>query len=88
MRNLFTAAEVLVNTTFAYNPLTQGPITSFSASVDKDLFTSVESTQFGNTFLPNDRAGWGIRNVAAIPGPTITTCRAADRPATIRSAAT
>ena len=24
--NLFTAAEVLVNTTFAYNPLTQGPI--------------------------------------------------------------
>ena len=72
MRDLFTAAEVLVNTTFAYNPLTQGPITSFSASVDKDLFTSVESTQFGNTFRPTIEQG-GVFYVAAIPGPTITT---------------
>jgi hypothetical protein len=48
------AADValgIINTTFAYDPLTQGAITSISASMDKD-FTINQTVNYGFTFRP------------------------------------
>jgi PEP-CTERM motif len=49
------AAIGMINTTFTYNPSTQGTITSISASVDKQFFnpfTVSNNVTFGNNFRP------------------------------------
>jgi hypothetical protein len=43
---------VLSKSTFTYNPSTQGPINSISASVLKDLAVDYATTNSGNTFRP------------------------------------
>jgi hypothetical protein len=65
-------AETIINTTFSYNPTTQGAITSISASVDKNLGVNVAGTGFGNTFRPTIQQG-GLFYAAAIVGPSLTT---------------
>lgn len=60
----------LVNTTFAYNPLTQGSIASIDASVYKDLSIDQTGTGFGNSFRPLIEQG-GTYYLATIPGPTL-----------------
>jgi hypothetical protein len=69
------AAEILlVNTTFSYDPATQGAINSISASVDKDLTSSYpgsSSSVIGNTFRPLIEQD-GIYYLAAIAGPGIS----------------
>jgi hypothetical protein len=60
-----------VNTTFLFDPSTQGRIVSISASVDKDLstdLTPLPGTLFGNTFRPMIGQG-GLFYLAAIAGP-------------------
>jgi hypothetical protein len=69
--NSSTADTGILNTTFTYDPATQGAITSISASVDKDLsITPTPTAQGGNTFRPMVEQG-GVDYVAAIPGPPI-----------------
>lgn len=68
-----TAAVGLANTTFSYDPSTQGAIVSINASVDKDLvdlypFPSTSA----NTFRPLIEQD-GAFYLAAIPGPDLTT---------------
>lgn len=61
-----------VNNTFSYNPLTQGPIATIDASVDKNLITNIPidpSTIFGSTFRPLIQQD-GLIYLAAITGPT------------------
>jgi hypothetical protein len=61
-----------VNNTFSYDPLTQGAISSISASVDKDIDINLgpgPSFTFGNTFRPMIEQD-GNFYLAAIPGPT------------------
>ena len=65
----YTVAQGLVNTTFTYNPLTQGAISSIDASVFKNIATSFSATGFGNTFRPAIEQG-GVFYLAAIPGAT------------------
>jgi hypothetical protein len=60
--------DALINDTFSYNPLTQGAITSISASVDKDF---TDTTAGGNTFHPTIEQG-GVFYIASIPGTGIT----------------
>jgi hypothetical protein len=61
----------IVNTTFTYNPQTQGAITSINASVDKDLTDDPAPTIEGtNTFHPMIEQD-GNYYVASIPGPSI-----------------
>jgi hypothetical protein len=60
-----------VNTTFTYNPLTQGQINSISASVLKNLATTFATTNAGNSFRPLIVQD-GIDYLAAIAGPTLT----------------
>jgi hypothetical protein len=60
-----------VNNTFAYNPLSQGPITSIDASVDKDIITNLPldpNPVFTNTFRPLIKQD-GKFYLAAISGP-------------------
>ena len=63
----------LVNTTFVYNPKTQGAITSIDASIDKDLSYS-QSTPLtitsGNNFRPLVEQD-GVFYLAQIPGPNL-----------------
>jgi hypothetical protein len=68
---LQAAALGLANTGFAYNPLTQGAITSIDASVDKNFIVNIAGTGFGNTFRPLIKQD-GIYYLAAIPGPSQT----------------
>ena len=70
--SLLTGAETIINTTFSYDPTTQGAITSVSASVDKNLLVNIAGTGFGNTFRPTIEQG-GVFYAAAIPGPTLNT---------------
>jgi hypothetical protein len=64
-----------INNTFAYNPLTQGVITSIDASVDKNIISDVPPTDpsnpYRNTFRPLIEQD-GMFYLAAIPGPTFT----------------
>jgi hypothetical protein len=67
-----TAAVGLANTTFSYDPLTQGAIQSINASVDKDLTDNYPfGGVFGNTFRPLIEQD-GNLYMAAIPGPGAT----------------
>ena len=59
-----------INTTFAYNPTTSGPIFSISASVNKILTDSIPNHGGGNTFHPTIEQG-GNYYIASIPGPVI-----------------
>lgn len=59
----------LANTTFSYNPLTQGAIASIDASVSKNIFTDFAGTGFGNSFRPLILQN-GIYYLALVPGPT------------------
>jgi len=65
-------SQGFINNTFAYNPLTQGTISSISASADKNLGINYAGTGFGNTFRPTIEQD-GIFYLAAIPGPTLNT---------------
>jgi hypothetical protein len=73
----FTSAAVgtpetsqgLVNILFAYNPSTQGDITSIGTSVDKNIFTDASGTAFGNTYHPTIEQD-GVFYVASIAGST------------------
>jgi hypothetical protein len=64
----------LVNTTFSYDPATQGAIVSINASVDKDLTDNypIAGGTFANTFHPVIEQD-GNFYVASIPGPGGTT---------------
>jgi hypothetical protein len=67
-----TAAVGLANTTFSYDPLTQGAILSINASVDKDLTDNYPfGGVFGNTFHPLIEQD-GNFYIASIPGPGAT----------------
>jgi len=62
------AAVGLANTTFSYDPLTQGAILSINASVDKDLIDNYPfGGAFGNTFHPLIEQD-GNFYIASIPG--------------------
>lgn len=68
----FNSTEVLtgiLNTTFTYNPSTQGAITSIGASVDKDFTVNI-TLGFGNTFRPMIEQD-GNYYVAGIAGPVL-----------------
>jgi PEP-CTERM motif len=61
----------LVNSTFSYNPGTQGAIISIDASVDKNVILSVPanpSNTFGNTFWPLIEQD-GVIYLSPISGP-------------------
>jgi hypothetical protein len=53
---VLTGAETIINNGFSYDPSTRGPITSISASVDKNLGVNIQGSGFGNTFRPTARA--------------------------------
>jgi hypothetical protein len=57
-----------VNSTFSYDPLTEGAILSIDASVDKDL---TSAATLGNTFRPMIEQD-GNYYLAAIAGPGLT----------------
>jgi hypothetical protein len=59
-----------LNNTFNYNPQTQGPIDSLSASVDKDLILDRSTTYFESYFYPLIEQG-GNFYIASIAGGTI-----------------
>jgi len=64
----------LVNSTFTYNPGTQGAIVSIDASVDKDITLSVPANPgnvFGNAFRPVIEQD-GTFYLAGIAGPNFT----------------
>jgi hypothetical protein len=61
-----------INNNFAYNPGTQGGITTVFASVDKNEGVNYAGTGFGNTFRPTIEQD-GQFYVAAIPGPSLDT---------------
>lgn len=64
-----TAGVGLANTTFSYDPLTQGAILSINASVDKNLTDNYPfGGTFGNTFRPLIEQD-GNFYLAAIAGP-------------------
>jgi hypothetical protein len=60
----------ITNSTFTYDPATQGAITSISASVDKD-FTINEAANYNNTFRPLIEQD-GNFYAAGIAGPPLT----------------
>lgn len=67
-------ASGYVNNTFSYDPETQGDILSITASVDKDLtttFNTSSTSPFGNTFRPLIEQD-GNYYLAAIPGPSLS----------------
>ena len=59
-----------LNKSFSYDPLTQGAITSITASVDKDI-TLTSSSGGGNTFHPLIEQD-GIFYIASISGPGLS----------------
>jgi hypothetical protein len=70
----YYVAQGLINTTFAYDPLTQGAISTIDASVFKDLTLdagTLTGTSYGNTFHPTILQD-GIYYVGGIPGPDLT----------------
>ena len=69
------ASMGFVNTTFTYDPGTQGAIISINAFVDKNLTISIQNTNgftgtYRNTFRPLIFQG-GVYYMAAIPGPSL-----------------
>ncbi len=64
-----TNAFAIVNSTFAYDPATQGAIKTIDASVDKDFSIDV-NLLYGNTFRPVIEQG-GNLYAAAISGPNL-----------------
>lgn len=50
--NPATVAVGVANTTFSYNPMTQGAIARISASVDKTFLLSLDIGTIGNSFRP------------------------------------
>ena len=64
-----TVAQALVNSTFTYNPLTQGTITDIDASVLKTISSTISGTGLGNHFYPTIEQG-GVFYLATIAGPT------------------
>jgi hypothetical protein len=64
-----SAAVGLTNTTFSYNPQTQGEVASIDASVDKNITVDIPGAGFGNTFRPLILQD-GVYYVATVPGPT------------------
>lgn len=68
-----SAVVGLPNTTFSYDPATQGAITSINASVDKNFTDNFPGPGTGfNTFHPLIEQG-GNFFLASIPGPTVST---------------
>lgn len=67
----YTVAQGLANTTFTYDPSTQGPIISISTSVDKNITTNFTGDNFTNTYRPSIIQG-GVFYLAAVRGPTFT----------------
>lgn len=65
---VYTLAQGLVNTTFTYNPLTQGPIVGIDASVLKNIATSLSASNFTNTYHPTIEQD-GVFYLASITGP-------------------
>ncbi len=66
-----TGGILVVNSTFGYNPATDGAIQSISAQVDKNLLEAADTTgpaTVGNTFRPLILQD-GMYYLAAIPGP-------------------
>lgn len=74
-----SAGETLVNTTFHYNPSVQGAITSIDGSVEKDIFTSLTGTGFGNAFRLTIEQG-GVFYLDPIPGLSFTGPNSATNP--------
>jgi hypothetical protein len=66
--DLFTTVEVLLNPGFVYTPSTEGAITNFTASVNKDLGVNIALTGGGNSFHPTIEQD-GVLYVASIAGP-------------------
>jgi len=62
-------SQALVNSTFTYNPQTQGAISDIDASVLKTISTTLTGTGFGNHFYPTIEQD-GVFYLAAIAGPT------------------
>ena len=62
-------AQALVNSTFTYNPHTQGAITDIDASVLKTISATITGTGFGNHFYPTIEQD-GVFYLATIAGPT------------------
>ena len=68
-----TGAVGLANTTFSYDPATQGAILSINASINKNLYDGYPfPTVAGNTFRPLIEQD-GNFYIAGIPGPGVTT---------------
>jgi hypothetical protein len=68
------AAVGFINNTFAYDPLSQGPIATIDASVDKNIITNIPvdpSNSLGNTFRPLIEQD-GLFYLATIAGPAFT----------------
>jgi hypothetical protein len=68
--NVFTALQTYINPFFAYNPATEGAITSLSASVDKNLSVNIPLTGAGNSFHPSIMQD-GVLYVASLAGPAL-----------------
>jgi hypothetical protein len=67
----YTVAQGLVNTTFTYDPLTEGAIGGIDASILKNAITTFSTTGLGNTFHPTIEQD-GVFYVASIAGSTFT----------------
>ncbi len=65
-------AQGFANTSFSYDPLTQGAISFVNASVDKNEGVSIANATFGNSFRPLIEQG-GQFYLAAIAGPMLVT---------------
>ena len=63
-------SQVLVNSTFTYNPSTQGAIVDIDASVFKAISSNINggTTEFGNAFHPTIEQD-GVFYIATISGP-------------------
>lgn len=66
---IYALAQGLTNSTFGYDPSSQGTITSIDASALKNAITTFAATGFGNTFRPTILQD-GVYYMAAIPGAT------------------
>jgi len=64
-----TVAKALVNSTFTYNPHTQGAISDINASILKTISTTLTGTGLGNHFYPTIEQD-GVFYLAQIAGPT------------------
>jgi hypothetical protein len=64
-----TVAQALVNSTFSYDPHSQGAIVDIDASVLKTISTTITGTGLGNHFYPTIEQD-GVFYLATIAGPT------------------